>query len=61
LKGYEAEMLHVHLKIIKIGNSLGIILPKELRMALDVVKGDRLYLVFDKGAVYLTPYDPEFA
>ncbi len=48
------------LKIIAIGNSAGIILPKELLARLGVEKGDMLTVVETPGGVELTAFDPEF-
>jgi putative addiction module antidote len=49
------------LKIRKVGNSLGTILPAELVAELHVKEGDALYVVKDAaGGVRITPYDPEF-
>ena len=53
-------MFHAHLKIRKIGNSLGVVMPKAMLTVLDVTKGDKVYLVERNGAFYLTPYDPDF-
>ncbi len=49
------------LKITAIGNSAGVILPKELLARLRVEKGDALYAVEVPGGIKLTPFDPEFA
>lgn len=49
-----------HLKITAIGNSAGIILPKELLARLNVDKGDELAVIDTPNGVELTPYDPEF-
>lgn len=49
-----------HLKITAIGNSAGIILPKELLAQLGVEKGDTLAVVNTPGGIELTPYDPTF-
>jgi putative addiction module antidote len=49
------------LKITAIGNSAGIILPKELLARLRVEKGDELYAVDTPDGVRLTAYDPELA
>lgn len=50
------------LKVRKIGNSLGTILPAEIAAELKVQEGDSLYVVSDgQGGVRLTPYDPQFA
>jgi putative addiction module antidote len=48
-------------KITTIGNSVGIILPKEVLSRLHVAKGDTLYLTESPGGVQLSPYDAAFA
>jgi putative addiction module antidote len=48
------------LKVTQIGNSLGVILPKELLARLKVDKGDALYITETPTGVALTPYDPSF-
>lgn len=48
------------LKITTIGNSAGVVLPKEVLEKLRVSKGDRLYLVEEPDGYRLTPYDEEF-
>ena len=49
------------LKVTAIGNSAGVILPKELLARLRVDKGDDLYAVETPDGVRLTTYDPVFA
>lgn len=50
------------LKVRKIGNSLGVVLPKEAVSQLKVEEGTSLYLVeAPDGGYRLTPFDPEFA
>ena len=49
------------LKLTQIGNSVGVILPKELLARLKVEKGDTLYVTDSPDGVRLTPHDPEFA
>jgi putative addiction module antidote len=49
------------LKVTTVGNSVGVILPKELLERLRVGKGDNLYVIETKQGIELTPYDPEFA
>lgn len=49
------------LKITTIGNSAGVILPKELLTRLRVDKGDELYAVETPDGIRLTTYDPTFA
>ena len=46
------------LKLTRIGNSVGVILPKEVLARLKVEKGDRLFLTEAAEGVLLTPYDP---
>jgi putative addiction module antidote len=49
------------LKITTVGNSAGVILPKELLARLRVEKGDALYATELPDGVKLTPYDPKLA
>ena len=49
------------LKITTIGNSAGVILPRELLSRLRVAKGDSLYATELADGVKLTPFDPELA
>lgn len=49
------------LKVTTVGNSVGVILPKELLERLRVGKGDSLYVIETKQGIELTPYNPEFA
>lgn len=48
-------------KIRKIGNSLGLVLTKDLTDALGVGQGDTLFAVKTPDGITLTPYDPDFA
>ena len=51
----------LELKVRKIGNSLGVVLPKEAIRRLHAGDGDRLFLIEGPdGAYQLTPYDPAF-
>lgn len=47
------------LKLTQIGNSLGVILPKETLARLKLVKGDTVFLTESANGLNLTPYDPE--
>ena len=49
------------LKLTQIGNSVGVILPKEVLARLKVEKGDTLFLTDSADGMRLTPHDPEFA
>jgi putative addiction module antidote len=48
------------LKITQIGNSLGVILPREVLAKLKLVKGDALHLTDAPDGLRLTPHDPAF-
>jgi putative addiction module antidote len=48
-------------KITPVGNSMGILLPKEALSKLNVAKGDTLYLVEGPDGGYtITPYEQDF-
>ncbi|MBV9749840.1 MAG: transcriptional regulator [Acetobacteraceae bacterium] len=48
------------LKLTSIGNSVGVILPKELLVKLGVQKGDTLYAVETPDGVKLSVSDPDY-
>jgi putative addiction module antidote len=48
------------LKLTQIGNSVGVILPKEILNRLDVTKGDELFLTDTPNGLRLTVHNPEF-
>ena len=48
------------LKLRKIGNSLGFIIPRELQETLRIEEGDNLFPTVTDHGINLTPYDPEF-
>lgn len=47
-------------KLRKIGNSVGVTLPKEALARLQVREGDELYLTTDSDGMHLRPHDPLF-
>ena len=49
------------LKITAVGNSAGVILPKELLARLRVEKGDTLYALETPDGIKLTAFDPKVA
>jgi putative addiction module antidote len=49
------------LKITTVGNSAGVILPKELLARLRLEKGDELYALETPDGIRLTTYDSELA
>ena len=46
------------LKLTQVGNSVGVVLPKEALAQLKIEKGDTLFLTETPGGFKLTPYDP---
>ena len=51
----------VELKIVKVGNSLGMRLPREVLSRLHLEDGDKLILTESpEGGYRITPYDPTF-
>lgn len=50
----------MELKVTKIGNSLGVLLPKELISNLKLDKGDTLWAIEESSGYRITPYNPEF-
>jgi putative addiction module antidote len=51
----------MNLKLIGIGTSVGIVLPKSITERLHLKKGDKVYINDTPNGVELTPYDPEVA
>jgi putative addiction module antidote len=49
------------LKITTVGNSAGVVLPRDLLARLRVDKGDTLYVTELVDGIKLAPFDPEFA
>ena len=49
------------LKLSQIGNSFGVILPKEVVARLKLQKGDALFLTETPEGYVITPYDPALA
>jgi putative addiction module antidote len=50
----------IHLKITKIGNSAGVVLPKEVLNNLNVSVGDTLILTNSSEGYRVTPYNEKF-
>jgi putative addiction module antidote len=48
-------------KLKKLGNSTGFLLPKEMMTRLSLATGDTFYAtLMPGGGIHLTPYDPKF-
>ena len=48
-------------RLKKIGNSTGMILPKEIMARLNLSTGDQFYVTLTaEGGLQFTPYDPKF-
>jgi putative addiction module antidote len=51
----------VSVRVRKVGNSLGVLMPKELAEQIHVKEGDELHVTLDvDGGLKLTPFDPKF-
>ena len=48
------------LKLTQIGNSVGVVLPKEALAQLKLEKGDTVFLTEIPGGFRLSAYDPDF-
>jgi putative addiction module antidote len=48
-------------KVRKVGNSLGVVLSKDVVAKLGVANGDDLFLIQTQDGFQITPYDPKFA
>lgn len=48
------------LKVTRIGNSVGVVLPKEALSHLKVEQGDTIFLTESPDGYRLTPYNPDF-
>jgi putative addiction module antidote len=50
----------LELKLTAVGNSLGVVLPKEALVRMKLAKCDTLYITETPDGYRLTPYNPEF-
>ena len=50
--------MHYTLKLTQIGNSVGVVLPKEVLATMKLEKGDTVHLSATPEGIQLTPYDP---
>lgn len=57
---YNKIAMTCKVKITTVGNSAGIVLPRELLQKLRVEKGDTLYVTETPNGLQLTPYDQKF-
>ncbi len=48
------------LKVVQVGNSLGVVLPRDVLDELNVVKGDQLFITKSPEGYRVTRNDPEF-
>ena len=53
-------MSALKLKITRIGNSSGVVLPKEAMARLKIEEGDTIYLTEAPGGYRIVNYDPDF-
>jgi putative addiction module antidote len=55
------EKIMQTLKLTQIGNSVGVVLPKEMLSRMKLEKGDSVFITDTPDGFMITPYDPEFA
>jgi putative addiction module antidote len=60
MRSAKADTATAVAKVTKVGNSLGLILSKDVLSRLGVGVGDSLFLIETPSGYRLTPYDPEF-
>jgi putative addiction module antidote len=49
------------LKLRKVGNSVALIVPKQVREKMGVAEGSSVYLTETPDGYKISPYDPEFS
>ncbi len=54
-------MAAIKAKVTQVGNSLGVVLPKEMLERLHVTKGDQLMFVETDSGYSVSGYDPDVA
>ena len=54
------ERAMIPLKLTTVGNSVAVVLPKEVLARLKIEKGDTVFLTEAPDGYRLTPYDPDF-
>jgi putative addiction module antidote len=55
---YNKEVAMHTLKLVQIGNSVGVVLPKDVLARLKLEKGESVFLTDTPYGVAITPYDP---
>ena len=48
-------------KVVRVGNSLGLVLSKEMLAHVKVAQGDKLFVTESPDGLLLSPYDPAIA
>lgn len=56
----ERDAVATTVKVTTVGNSVGIVLPKDMLTRLNIQKGDVLYVTETPDGVQLTPYRADF-
>lgn len=51
----------MEIKLRKVGNSVAMIVPKQVRQKMGVEEGDAVYLTETPEGYRISPYDPEFS
>jgi putative addiction module antidote len=58
--GIPDEQSYTTLKVVQIGNSLGVVLPRDVLNELNAQKGDKLFITRSPEGYRFTRNDPEF-
>lgn len=58
---YVSTLMTMQLKVTRVGNSLGIVLPKEAANRLNVEAGDSVFITESPDGFRITADNPEFA
>jgi putative addiction module antidote len=58
---FEVVRMAIAVKLTQIGNSVGIVLPREVLAKLRAEKGDLVYITDAPDGIRVTPYDVSFA
>jgi len=58
---YVSTLMTMQLKVTRVGNSLGIVLPKEAAHRLNVEAGDSVFITESPDGFRITADNPEFA
>ena len=59
-RNYNRKNVAVGLKLTRVGNSVGVVLPKDVLARLNLELGDTIYLTESPDGYRITPYNADF-